>query len=160
MARASSWVSRSVTSGARRVPPALVGHSKSKATYASTVLSRSVFMTSTKVGTMPDLLLTSVVGSYPQPDWLVDRAMLSSRLPPRTRALEIWRVAPGRGARRRVPAGDHDPNHQGDAAGTLHHVAAGAGRLLPRRRGAGDGAGGSRQRRGARPVCGRCGRGP
>src|SRR6266849_1149354 len=94
MARASSSVSRSVTSGARRVPPALVGHSKSKATYASTVLSRSVFMTSTKVGTMPDLLLTSVVGSYPQPDWLVDRAMLGSRLPPRTRALEIWRVAP------------------------------------------------------------------
>ncbi len=43
---------------------------------------------------MPDLLLTSVVGSYPQPDWLVDRAMLGSRLPPRTRALEIWRVAP------------------------------------------------------------------
>jgi 5-methyltetrahydropteroyltriglutamate--homocysteine methyltransferase len=43
---------------------------------------------------MPDVLLTSVVGSYPQPDWLVDRAMLSSRLPPRTRALEIWRVAP------------------------------------------------------------------
>jgi 5-methyltetrahydropteroyltriglutamate--homocysteine methyltransferase len=39
------------------------------------------------------LIPTSVVGSYPQPDWLVDRAMLSSRLPPRTRALEIWRVA-------------------------------------------------------------------
>src|SRR5260370_21396590 len=94
MARASRWVSRSVTSGARRVPPPLVGHSKSKATYASTVLSRSVFMTSTKVGTMPDLLLTSVVGSYPQPDWLVDRAMLGSRLPPRTRALEILPVAP------------------------------------------------------------------
>ncbi len=51
-------------------------------------------MASSKVGTMPDVLLTSVVGSYPQPDWLVDRAMLSSRLPPRTRALEIWRVAP------------------------------------------------------------------
>src|SRR5260370_1910865 len=94
MARASSSVSRSVTSGARRVPPALVGHSKSKARNASTVLSRNVFMTSTKVGTMPDLLLTSVVGSYPQPDWLVDHAMLGSRLPPRTRALEIWRVAP------------------------------------------------------------------
>jgi 5-methyltetrahydropteroyltriglutamate--homocysteine methyltransferase len=43
---------------------------------------------------MSDVLLTSVVGSYPQPDWLVDRNMLSSRLPPRTRALEIWRVAP------------------------------------------------------------------
>ncbi len=43
---------------------------------------------------MESTLLTSVVGSYPQPDWLVDRAMLSTRLPPRTRALEIWRVAP------------------------------------------------------------------
>src|SRR5205809_3603210 len=45
-----------------------------------------------KVGTMPDLLLTTVVGSYPQPDWLVDRAALGSRLPPRVRAREIWRV--------------------------------------------------------------------
>jgi 5-methyltetrahydropteroyltriglutamate--homocysteine methyltransferase len=35
-----------------------------------------------------------VVGSYPQPDWLVDRQMLGSRLPPRVRAKEIWRVAP------------------------------------------------------------------
>ena len=43
---------------------------------------------------MVDILPTTVVGSYPQPDWLVDRAMLGSRLPPRTRALEIWRVAP------------------------------------------------------------------
>ena len=42
---------------------------------------------------MQDPLLTTVVGSYPQPDWLVDRAMLGSRLPPRTRAVEIWRVA-------------------------------------------------------------------
>jgi len=40
-----------------------------------------------------ELIPTTVVGSYPQPDWLVDRAMLGSRLPPRTRALEIWRVA-------------------------------------------------------------------
>ena len=39
-------------------------------------------------------LLTSVVGSYPQPDWLVDREMLGSRLPPRVRAREIWRVPP------------------------------------------------------------------
>ncbi len=43
---------------------------------------------------MPERLSTTVVGSYPQPDWLVDRAMLGSRLPPRTRAVEIWRVAP------------------------------------------------------------------
>jgi 5-methyltetrahydropteroyltriglutamate--homocysteine methyltransferase len=40
------------------------------------------------------LLPTTVVGSYPQPDWLVDRQMLGSRLPPRVRALEIWRVPP------------------------------------------------------------------
>jgi 5-methyltetrahydropteroyltriglutamate--homocysteine methyltransferase len=40
------------------------------------------------------LLPTTVVGSYPQPEWLVDRKMLGSRPPPRTRALEIWRVAP------------------------------------------------------------------
>src|SRR5579872_1132666 len=43
---------------------------------------------------VPTLLPTTVVGSYPQPDWLVDRAMLGSRLPPRVRAKEIWRVAP------------------------------------------------------------------
>jgi len=37
-------------------------------------------------------LRTTVVGSYPQPEWLVDHAMLASRLPPRVRAKEIWRV--------------------------------------------------------------------
>ena len=43
---------------------------------------------------MNDLLLpTTVVGSYPQPDWLIDRDNLRSRLPPRVRAHEIWRVA-------------------------------------------------------------------
>lgn len=41
--------------------------------------------------TLP-LLPTTVVGSYPQPDWLVDRAVLTGRLPPRVRAKEIWRV--------------------------------------------------------------------
>ena len=43
---------------------------------------------------MTQILPATVVGSYPQPDWLVDRAMLGGRLPPRTRALEIWHVAP------------------------------------------------------------------
>ena len=38
-------------------------------------------------------LPTTVVGSYPQPDWLVNRAMLTGRLPPRTRAKEIWRIS-------------------------------------------------------------------
>ncbi|MFN0073418.1 MAG: uroporphyrinogen decarboxylase family protein [Chloroflexota bacterium] len=42
---------------------------------------------------MPQLLPTTVVGSYPQPDWLVDRENLGSRLPPRVRAREVWRVA-------------------------------------------------------------------
>jgi 5-methyltetrahydropteroyltriglutamate--homocysteine methyltransferase len=37
-------------------------------------------------------LRTTVVGSYPQPAWLVDRALLGARLPPRVRAREIWRV--------------------------------------------------------------------
>ena len=40
------------------------------------------------------LLPTSLVGSYPQPDWLIDRQMLSKRMPPRIRAEELWRVAP------------------------------------------------------------------
>jgi 5-methyltetrahydropteroyltriglutamate--homocysteine methyltransferase len=40
------------------------------------------------------LLPTSLVGSYPQPDWLIDRKKLAGRFPPRTRARELWRVAP------------------------------------------------------------------
>jgi 5-methyltetrahydropteroyltriglutamate--homocysteine methyltransferase len=43
--------------------------------------------------TLP-LLPTSLVGSYPQPDWLIDRQKLGSRLPPRIRLQELWRVAP------------------------------------------------------------------
>ena len=41
---------------------------------------------------MAERLLTTVVGSYPQPEWLVDRKNLRSRLPPRVRAREIWRI--------------------------------------------------------------------
>ncbi len=40
------------------------------------------------------LLPTSLVGSYAQPDWLIDREKLAGRFPPRTRARELWRVAP------------------------------------------------------------------
>ncbi len=40
------------------------------------------------------LLPTSLVGSYPQPDWLIDRKRLAGRFPPRVRATELWRVAP------------------------------------------------------------------
>lgn len=38
------------------------------------------------------LLATTIVGSCPQPSWLVDRDNLRSRLPPRVRARELWRV--------------------------------------------------------------------
>src|ERR1051325_8185040 len=37
-------------------------------------------------------LVTTVVGSYPQPDWLIDRERLGDRWPPRVRARELWRV--------------------------------------------------------------------
>jgi 5-methyltetrahydropteroyltriglutamate--homocysteine methyltransferase len=42
----------------------------------------------------PKLLPTTVVGSHPQPEWLLDRAALGSRLPPRVRVQSLWRVAP------------------------------------------------------------------
>jgi 5-methyltetrahydropteroyltriglutamate--homocysteine methyltransferase len=40
------------------------------------------------------VLPTTVVGSYVQPGWLVDRENLESRLPPRVRATEVWKIAP------------------------------------------------------------------
>ncbi|MGH3101637.1 MAG: 5-methyltetrahydropteroyltriglutamate--homocysteine methyltransferase, partial [Thermoleophilia bacterium] len=41
---------------------------------------------------MAGALVTTVVGSYPQPEWLIDRERLGDRLPPRVRARELWRV--------------------------------------------------------------------
>ena len=44
---------------------------------------------------MADLLLpTSLVGSYAQPEWLIDRKKLAGRFPPRVRMKELWRVTP------------------------------------------------------------------
>jgi 5-methyltetrahydropteroyltriglutamate--homocysteine methyltransferase len=43
---------------------------------------------------MLPILPTSLVGSYAQPDWLLDRSKLAKRFPPRVRAMELWRVAP------------------------------------------------------------------
>src|SRR2546427_4955449 len=43
---------------------------------------------------LQNLLPTSLVGSYAQPDWLIDRQKLAGRFPPRVRAKELWRVAP------------------------------------------------------------------
>ena len=38
------------------------------------------------------LFPTTIVGSFPQPDWLIDRAKLAGRFPPRVRARELWRI--------------------------------------------------------------------
>src|SRR5215475_5657556 len=38
------------------------------------------------------LFPTTLVGSYPQPEWLIDRARLAGRFPPRVRAKELWRI--------------------------------------------------------------------
>jgi 5-methyltetrahydropteroyltriglutamate--homocysteine methyltransferase len=38
------------------------------------------------------LFPTTLVGSYPQPDWLIDRQQLAGRFPPRVRARELWRI--------------------------------------------------------------------
>jgi 5-methyltetrahydropteroyltriglutamate--homocysteine methyltransferase len=43
---------------------------------------------------LPAVLPTSLVGSYPQPDWLINREKLAGRFPPRVRAKELWRVDP------------------------------------------------------------------
>ena len=40
------------------------------------------------------LFPTTIVGSFPQPDWLIDREKLAGRFPPRTRARELWRIPP------------------------------------------------------------------
>jgi 5-methyltetrahydropteroyltriglutamate--homocysteine methyltransferase len=38
------------------------------------------------------LFPTTLVGSYPQPEWLIDRTRLAGRFPPRVRAKELWRI--------------------------------------------------------------------
>src|SRR5688572_9492753 len=41
---------------------------------------------------VPMLFPTTIVGSFPQPEWLIDRSKLAGRFPPRVRAKELWRV--------------------------------------------------------------------
>jgi len=43
---------------------------------------------------MRKLFPTTVVGSYPQPEWLIDRSLLAANTPPRLRMRQLWRVAP------------------------------------------------------------------
>jgi 5-methyltetrahydropteroyltriglutamate--homocysteine methyltransferase len=44
------------------------------------------------VTTQAGLFPTTLVGSYPQPEWLIDRKKLAGRFPPRVRAKELWRI--------------------------------------------------------------------
>lgn len=44
-------------------------------------------------GTPLPSLPTTLVGSYPQPEWLVDKAMLLGELPPRVRMQKVWRLS-------------------------------------------------------------------
>ena len=43
---------------------------------------------------MSKLFPTTVVGSYPQPEWLIDRGLLTASTPPRIRMRQLWRIAP------------------------------------------------------------------
>ena len=57
-------------------------------------------------------ILTSLVGSYAQPSWLIDRERLRDRFPPRVRATELWRIDPQyleEGAGRRHARRDRRP---------------------------------------------------
>ncbi len=78
------------------------------------------------------LFPTSLVGSYPQPDWLIDRERLRHRFPPRVRARELWRVdpaLPGRGAGRRDRCSPSGP--RSGPASTSSPTARYAGRATP-----------------------------
>ena len=41
---------------------------------------------------MSDRIVTTVVGSYPPPNWLVDKDRFQTNLAPRVRMREVWRV--------------------------------------------------------------------
>src|ERR1051325_3057537 len=66
------------------------GHGTPSSTKEGAPRVASVTTTSSR----PTLLPTSLVGSYAQPEWLIDRAKLAGRFPPRVRAKELWRVEP------------------------------------------------------------------
>lgn len=48
--------------------------------------------TTAEMTAAPPLLPTTVVGSYPQPEWLIDRESLAKRVPTRVRARELWMI--------------------------------------------------------------------
>ena len=75
------------------------------------------------------LLPTTLVGSYPQPDWLIDKAALVKLGPPRVRAREVWRIV------REITAGGIaavivDKNHAAVTATTTRSVILVKGRVV------------------------------
>ena len=77
------------------------------------------------------LFPTTLVGSFPQPEWLIDRDKLLSSLPPRVRMTELWRVTSPLLA---LSAGRcHDPRHPGAGrmASTSSPTARSAARVIP-----------------------------
>src|SRR5579871_1980945 len=61
---------------------------------AASIASANCFICLILKPSMQTLLPTTLVGSLPQPDWLLDRELLSSNTPPRVRMRDLWRVAP------------------------------------------------------------------
>src|SRR5688572_15230438 len=83
---------RSCQRGAPGVSSLVAGGASSRA-VASRV-HREVSPTHRQDSNRLMLFPTSLVGSYAQPDWLIDRKKLAGRFPPRVRARELWRVGP------------------------------------------------------------------
>jgi 5-methyltetrahydropteroyltriglutamate--homocysteine methyltransferase len=67
-------------------------HQRVNGTASSTGACSSRVTSVTPTSFPLPILPTSLVGSYAQPDWLIDRAKLAGRFPPRVRAKELWRV--------------------------------------------------------------------
>jgi hypothetical protein len=74
------------------------------------------------------LLPTSLVGSYTQPDWLIDKVKLAGRFPPRVRATELWRVDPE--WREQAFDDPRDPRSGARRAGHHHRWRDAAGELF------------------------------
>ena len=72
-----------------------------------------------KHGRVSMLLPTSLVGSYPQPDWLIDREKLSKQVP-RVRMHDLWRVA-GEASRSRAGRRDFARDPRSGARRPRHH---------------------------------------
>jgi len=67
--------------------------------WSHTIVQSARSQQENRIGRMPaarpnTLLPTTLVGSYPQPDWLIDRKRLTAIVPPRAHARDLWRVDP------------------------------------------------------------------